>query len=251
MLNYLKYDVMKKPLELFVAHDSVAVKEPKLTVIFIHGIAADSSSFKKAIEYLEGTRSMKDVRFVALDLLGAGKSYSSDKLKYDFNDQLTALDNSIKKLEIETPVILVGHSMGTLIATRFAENHKRLVKKMILISPPVYREEDLKNPAFKAAMEAFREIMARKNRKILETKAFNNEMELIVSNPKNYEKLVETTVPTTLIYGELDQIIAAFNIPGLIKKNPNISAIRTAGRHSVSHDKYVKVLGILEEELNA
>ena len=249
MIN-LKYDLLKKPLELYKSHDFCADKNPELTVIFIHGIAADWTSFKNAIDYLEGTRSLQKVRFIAFDLLGAGNSYSSDKLNYDFNDQLSALDNSIKKLNLTTPVVLIGHSMGTLIATRYAENHKRLVKKLILVSPPVYREEDLKNPAFKAAMEAFREVMSRKNRKILETKAFNNEIELIVSNPKNYEKLVQLTTPAVLIYGELDQIIAPFNIPGLLKKNPNITAVRTPGKHSVSHDKYVKILGVLEETIH-
>lgn len=238
-------------LKLYKAHDFSASDEPKLAVIFIHGIAADSSSFKKAIEYLEGTRSMKEVRFIAFDLLGAGGSYTTDKLNYDFKEQLEALNNSIKKLNLKIPVVLVGHSMGTLIATRFAGNHKRLVKNLILISPPIYRPEDIKNPAFEVAMNGFREVMSQKNKEVLETKAFNNELKLIVANPKNYDKLIATTTPTTLIYGEFDQIIAPLNIPGVLKKNPHITAIKTSGRHGVQKDKYTKVLEILEGILNA
>ena len=82
---------------------------------------------------------------------------------------------------------MVGHSMGTLIATRYADSHKKAVKRLVLVSPPVYREEDIKNPMFKTALETFRKIVAKKNGKILKDKAFKNEMDLIVSNPKNYK----------------------------------------------------------------
>ena len=248
MFNFIKYKIFHKPLTLHKAHDFCASKNPKMTVVFIHGIASDASSFNKAINYLESTNSMKDVRFVSFDLLGAGKSYRSGKLNYDYDDQIKALENSIKKLKSRTPLVLVGHSMGTLIATRYASSHKKAVKQLILVSPPVYMEEDVKNPMFKTALDAFRKIVAKKNSKILKDKAFKNEMDLIVSNPKNYKVLAKITTPTTLIYGDADQIIASFNIPRIIKENPKyICQIKTVGGHSVSRDKYVKILDELEE----
>ena len=251
MFNFLKFKIFHKPLTLHKAHDFCASKKPKMTVVFVHGIAADATSFSKALKYLEGTNSMKDVRFVAFDLLGSGKSYHSDDLNYDFNDQIKALENSIKKLKAKTPLVMVGHSMGTLIATRYAAAHKKAIKRLILVSPPVYREEDVKNPMFKTALDTFRKIVAKKSKKILTQKAFVNEMELIVSNPKNYKFLATITTPTVLIYGDMDQIIASFNIPGIVKKNPKyISTIKTIGGHSVSRDKYVKILDELEEVLH-
>lgn len=250
MFNFLKYEVFKRPLELKKVHDFCERRKPRLTVIFIHGIASSSLSFKKAIDYLEGTRSMRDVRFVAFDLLGAGKSYTSDKLEYNFDEQLAALDNSVKKLKLGTPVVLVGHSMGTLIATRFADSHRRLVKELILVSPPIYRKQDIESPAFEEAMAGFRATMARKDKKVLEQKSFNSEIKNIVSNVRNYNFLVGTTKPTTIIYGDKDAIIAPFNIPGVLKKNEKISAIRTLGTHGVSHDKYTKILTELERILN-
>lgn len=244
--------MFSRKLILSKTHDYSATKNPKLTAVFIHGIAADSGSFSNAIKYLEGTTSLKDIRFVAFDLLGSGKSRADNKLNYDYKDQLTALHNSIGKLNLSTPLVLVGHSMGTFIVTRYADTYKKSVKHLILVSPPIYTEKDLENPAFAAATKMFRDAVSVKNRKILEEKSFNNSMDKIVLDKKNYKTLANLKTYTTLIYGDMDQFIASFNIPKILKDNPKyITAIRTPGRHGVSRDKYSKMVGVLEEILNA
>ena len=103
--------MFSRKLILKKTHDFCLVKKPKLTAVFIHGIAADSTSFSRALEYLEGTTSMKEVRFIAFDLLGSGESLKDDKLSYDFKEQINVLYNSILKLKLDTPLVLVGHSM--------------------------------------------------------------------------------------------------------------------------------------------
>ena len=244
--------MLEKRLTLKKTYDFSAVKKPKLAVIFIHGIASDSSTFTNAIKYLEGTRSLREVRFIAFDLLGSGKSSHSDKLEYNYKEQLSALNRSINKLKLKVPIVLVGHSMGTLIVTRYANSYKKTIAELILVSPPVYTEKDLDNPAFKAGMKLFTDAVSIKSRKILEEKSFKNSIEKIVMNRKNYHNLVELKVPTVLIYGGLDQFIAAYNIPKLLKENPKyLKVIKTEGRHGVSRDKYTKMVGILEEILNA
>ena len=220
-----------------------------MTAIFIHGIASNANTFNGLLEYLETKESLKNVRLISFDLLGSGESLDSDELNYNYKDQLEALDNSIRELSIHGPIVLVGHSMGTLISTRYAYTNSN-VKKLVLISPPVYTKKDLENPAFKKAMEGFQEIVGQKNRKVLESKAFNNEMKYIVANEENYDYLAGVKIPTDLIYGELDHIIASFNIPKLLKKNSKIKAFKTVGRHSITKDKYKKVLESIEEALN-
>lgn len=238
-------------LELKKTHDHSAVSRPKLAVIFIHGIAADSSSFTRAIDYLEGTRSLRDIRFITFDLLGSGSSHKSDDLNYDYHDQLSALHNSIAKLRLKVPVILVGHSMGTLIAVRYANTYKKSIHKLILISPPVYTEKELQNTAFQAGMKIFRDAVSAKNRKVLEEKSFNNSMDKIVADKNNYKSFVDLKICVVLIYGNKDKFIASYNIPKLLKDNPRyLTAIKTEGLHGVSRDKYTKMVGVLEEALN-
>ena len=246
MLNRTRKIYLKK------THDFCAVKKPRLTVVMIHGIASDSSTYTHALRYLEGTTSLKDVRFVTFDLLGSGESPKSDRFNYDYKDQLEALHNSIERLKAKTPIVLVGHSLGTFIVTRYADTYKRSIKKLILISPPVYTARDFDNPAFELGIRMFKDAVSVKNRKILEEKSFNNSMNLIVLDRKNYDVLANLKTSTTLIYGNMDQLIASFNIPRVVKANPKyISAIQTEGRHGVSRDKYTKLVGILEEALNA
>ena len=241
-----------KKLILKKTHDYCAVKEPRLTVVFIHGIAADSSSFANAIKYLEGTTSLKDIRFVTFDLLGSGKSRSDDGLNYDYREQITALHNSIEKIKLTTPLVLVGHSMGALVVTQYAGTYKKSTKHLILLSPPVYTGEDLTNPAFRRGIELFRDAVSLKNRKILETKAFNNSINNIVLDEKNYDTLANLKTHTTLIYGDADQFIGAYNLPKVLRENPKyLKSIKTIGRHGISREKYSKMVSILEGILNA
>ena len=239
-------------LSLKKTHDHAMVKGPRLVVVFIHGIATDSSNFESTLEHLENIKSLDAVRFVTFDLLGAGKSLCDDELDYSYTEQLTALHNSIQSLHVnETPLILVGHSMGALIAARYASAHKNAVKQLILVSPPMYSEKDLASPAFAAGIKVFKEAVAIKDRKILEKRAFNNSIKKIILNRHNYSTLSSLQTPTVIIYGNMDQFIASHNIADLLKKNPTfLSAVKTEGRHGVTKDKYTKIAKILEEDLD-
>lgn len=244
--------MLNKKLALKKTHDFCAEKQPELTVVLIHGIASDSTVYHKALQYLEGTTSLKNVRFVTFDLLGSGNSLKDDKLNYDYKDQLEALHNSIEKLKLTTPLVLVGHSLGTFIVTKYADTYKKSVKKLILVSPPIYTPEDMENPAFALGMEAFKKAISAKNRQIVNEKSFTSSMNKIVLNKKNYQTLTNLKTHATLIYGDADQIIASYNIPKLLKANPKyLTAIKTIGTHGVSRDKYNKIREVLEEVLNA
>lgn len=241
-----------RELVLTKTHDFVTSGHAKLAVVMVHGLASDSSTFNRALKYLEESPSLQDVRFVTYDLLGSGQSLKSDELNYDYKEQLEALHNSILKLHLKIPLILVGHSLGTFIVTRYADTYKKTVTQLILVSPPVYTEKDLNNPAFEVGTKMFRDAVALRNRKVLDEKSFNSSMDNIVLDKRNYKVLAGITTPTTLIYGNMDQFIAAYNIPKVVKDNPrHLVAIQTEGRHGVTMDKYSVIKRKLEEVLNA
>ena len=237
-------------LELAKTYDVCRAGEPRLTAVFLHGIAASSTSFNPLFDYLMVSNSMREIRLVSFDLLGAGKSYASDALNYDFDEQLLALENSIKKLGVAGPMIIVAHSMGTMIAARFADAHPNLVDGLILISAPIYRREDIENPLFEKAMSGFREVVSKKNPALTKTKVFDSEIKNIVSNPENYDYLVKLSQPTIMIYGELDKIIGTPNIAELLKQNSHIKAVKAPGAHGVSVDKFGKISSALKKFLN-
>ena len=243
--------MFNQKLTLKKTHDHCVSDNPELTVIMIHGLAANSSDYNTALQYLEGTTSLKNIRFVTYDLLGSGESPKSNKFNYDYEDQLTALHNSIEKLNLTTPLVLVGHSMGTLIVTRYAATYKKSVKALILLSPPIYTKADIESPDFSIAMQMFDKIIAKKYPGVTATKCYQNSVKYIVSNKTNYRVLKDIKTPAFLIWGDEDAVIASFNIPTILKENPKyLTAIKTAGKHGISRDKYNKLVPILEKVLN-
>ena len=236
----------KNKLELVKTFDSNDSNKTDLTVVLIHGIASDSSTFDGFLDYCKD-KSL-GVRFVTFDLLGSGKSIKSEELNYDYEEQVAALHNSIKKLGCDKPVILVGHSLGTFIVTRFASIYPELVKKLILVSPPVYTISDLDNPAFKTAIDAFCKVVDFRKRGASKERSFVNSMNNIVLDRTNYDTLVALKAPVDFIYGDEDGIIASYNVP-LLKKQcaGRLKAIKVHGKHGVTPEKYDVIINSIEE----
>ena len=75
---------------------------------------------------------------IAIDLLGFGESPAPDDATYTIAEHEAALARTIDSLRLREPFVLVGHSMGSLIAARYAATHPRRLRKLVLVSPPVY-----------------------------------------------------------------------------------------------------------------
>ena len=242
--------MVKKKLKLAKTNDYCAFSKPRLSIVMIHGIASNSGTYGSALDYFRSLKELGDVRFVTFDLLGSGESLSDDGLNYDYDEQIEALHNSIAELKIDTPLVLVGHSLGTFIVTRYAAKYPDEVARLILVSAPIYLESDFDNPTFMMGIELFKNTIGAREPEIVKGKAFINSMDNIVLNRKNYSVLAQLATPTTLIYGAEDQLIASHNIPRLLKENSSITAIRTDGGHGVTKDKYTRIAKLLEEYLD-
>jgi pimeloyl-ACP methyl ester carboxylesterase len=99
----------------------------------IHGIASSSVTFERLSPLIEPAH-----RVIAIDLLGFGESPAPPEAEYTIDEHTAALDRTIRSLRLREPFVLVGHSMGSLIATRYASLNPRRVRKLVLVSPPVY-----------------------------------------------------------------------------------------------------------------
>lgn len=82
---------------------------------------------------------------ITIDLLGFGKSPKPQWNHYSLNDHADAVAKTIRKLHLHQPAIIVGHSMGSLVAVAIAKRHPKLVKHLVLCSMPVYLNEITKD----------------------------------------------------------------------------------------------------------
>lgn len=121
---------LKRPYRLAKITDT-AKGDP---VILLHGLGRSAVVW----DYTVGLLQPHDVRVVTFDLLGFGKSPKPDWLHYNVDDHAQALIASIEKLRLRQPAVLVGHSMGCLIAVRLASLRPDLVKHLVLYEMPLY-----------------------------------------------------------------------------------------------------------------
>lgn len=104
------------------------------TVVLLHGIGRTGQVWQHVAHSLLTL----GVRVVAFDLLGFGASPKPDWLAYDIDDHAGAVIASIIALKSSQPVVLVGHSMGCLVAVRVARQRPNLVKHLVLYEMPLY-----------------------------------------------------------------------------------------------------------------
>jgi pimeloyl-ACP methyl ester carboxylesterase len=102
-------------------------------VIFLHGIATSSASWNNLIPYLRNSHTC-----ITIELLGFGKSPKPHWYAYTPDDHVKNIQHTIKKLKLKEPYILVGHSMGGLLALHYANNHPKMISRLIMLSPPIY-----------------------------------------------------------------------------------------------------------------
>jgi pimeloyl-ACP methyl ester carboxylesterase len=107
------------------------------TVVLLHGVASSSVTFQNVLPLCEGSH-----RCITIDLLGFGQSPIPPNAEYTLAEHVGAVSETIGSLKLRTPFTLVGHSMGALIAARYAARNPKRVNKLVLVSPPIYLSPD-------------------------------------------------------------------------------------------------------------
>ncbi len=108
------------------------VPNPKATILLVHGLAEHSGRWEHVADYF----SKAGYRFVAYDLRGHGHSGGSRVDLQDFDEHLHDLQLMVEKTSTATtPLFIYGHSMGGLIATRYALSNRPQPAGYILSAP--------------------------------------------------------------------------------------------------------------------
>jgi pimeloyl-ACP methyl ester carboxylesterase len=109
-------------------------------IIFLHGITDSWHSFELVLPFLP-----ESVHAFAISLRGHGGS-SKPATGYMMKDLSEDVYAFMKKKKIPKAVI-VGHSMGSIVAEQFITDHPDMVSKLVLVGafPYAVEDKDLKN----------------------------------------------------------------------------------------------------------
>lgn len=106
-------------------------------IVFLHGIASFKEIWSPVIDELS-----EQYRCVSIDLLGHGASPKPTHISYDPRNHLRSIRWTLFWKGIWRKPIVVGHSMGALLATHWASTYPREVSRLVLVAMPIYRRRE-------------------------------------------------------------------------------------------------------------
>lgn len=196
-------------------------------VILVHGIASSSETFRNLLPLLAD-----HYRCISIDLLGFGDSPEGEE--YTVEEHVEAIRQTIGSLQLRAPFTLVGHSLGALLSSRYAAQYPAQVSHLVLVSPPIYPvSTELSNPLERVQLGAYlRAYEYLRNNKsftianaarigrllkisnIFEISernwdAFGKSLQNCIESQTTVSDLEAVQVPIDVVYGSLDQFIAA------------------------------------------
>jgi pimeloyl-ACP methyl ester carboxylesterase len=130
----------------------------KPKIILAHGFAASKQQWEYQISFLEKI----GYEVFTKDLLGHGdgikpvetNQYNIEAMYLDFSAWLSSLAAS-------DPIILIGHSLGAYLALRFSIENPTKVKKIILVSPLITKNQITSIPPLIFRFPKFGSILLR------------------------------------------------------------------------------------------
>lgn len=263
-LYYVQHKILRRPIRMRVTYDN-KVNPSDHTIIFLHGIAASSNTWKATIKQLKSENELKNYRIITVDLLGFGKSIHEPWLDYNYHDYRTALTATIRKLNPKSPITLVGHSMGCLIAVNYALNSTIPLSSLILVSPPVILPEDIAGISDKFYRKTYFSIdkivtqppistiiplidrFSSFDSKSLNYSSFLASMHNIILNPRNFQDFIRLHLPTTIIHGRFDPLLSKDSLNKINKNNPLVKFITVSSGHDISILKRAKIIETIKE----
>ena len=114
---------------VFYTIDQIDDNPAKTTALLIHGLGSSSCFYKTITPSLKST-----ARCISLDTPGSGLSglgNSEQSISGIARDIIGLLD----ELQIREKIVVVGHSMGGIIASYISAEHPDRVKGVVLIGP--------------------------------------------------------------------------------------------------------------------
>jgi pimeloyl-ACP methyl ester carboxylesterase len=138
MWDKLLHKYLRAPY-ILNAEELQAPTQQTATIILLHGIGSSLSMWKPLVKKMPA-----DVRIIAIDLLGFGASPKPNWNTYNVRTQADSLATTLFSMKIRGPVVVVGHSLGSLVAIEFARRYPLMTKSLVLVSPPLYNPDRIR-----------------------------------------------------------------------------------------------------------
>jgi pimeloyl-ACP methyl ester carboxylesterase len=235
-------------------------------VIMVHGIASTSATFHKVVPLLAPRH-----RVIAIDILGHGASPAPADSEYTLDEHVAALAATIRALKLREPFVLVGHSLGSLIATRYAAERRwysqagTRVSRLVLVAPPVYlTPSDIGDPRVRARVSAYLRAyeFLRSNRDftlanaavisrmlpkgVLQLTAerwtpFVKSLENCIESQTMVSDIAVLHIPVDLIYGALDAFVAPGSLR-VVERMRHVTTHRVEASDHIVRTRIARVL---------
>lgn len=233
----LLHKYLRVPYALHV-HVVRKPQRARATVLFLHGIGTSGATWDDVVKGLP-----KDVAIIAVDLLGFGKSPNPEWAKYSSATQARSLIATLLKLNIRQRLIIVGHSMGALVAVEAAKRYPIIVKSLVLCSPPFY--EDIEKRFLPNRDRALKDVYRlAKNHPdrfaavatlAVKYKLVEKTVNVTADNVATYMAALESSIinqtslqdvkrlrkPIHILHGALDPVVIKKNLDSIVKANPS------------------------------
>lgn len=234
-------------------HEFRSPKKPKATYVLIHGIGNTLHSWDDVVAKMP-----KDVRIVGLDLLGFGNSPKPNWAIYNAKTQARSVGVTLLGLRMVQQPIIVGHSLGALVAVEIAKRYSLVPKRLVLCSPPFYSPRSSEAKKLGSQDDMLRTLydVARKHPEKLEkfspfavklglaNKTLNitqdnvpsyiAALESSIINQTSLQDVAKLKVPIDIFYGTFDPVVIKKHITGLAKTYKNITATRLNFGHEIT-----------------
>ncbi|QQS19175.1 alpha/beta fold hydrolase [Candidatus Saccharibacteria bacterium] len=183
---------------------------------------------------------------ITIDLLGFGRSPKPEWSNYTMDEHMRSLYHTMNKLHLREQFILIGHSLGSLLAARYATEHEVNLNRLLLLSPPVYPPlSQIKNTAARKLTgmllntykflrddprinpESFRKLMylAPLPRSVVKQPETGvpvmRTLKECVEKQTILTDVKRLTLPIDICYGSLDQVVVGSNVE-LLARNKNV-----------------------------
>ena len=268
MFDHVVHRWLRIPYTLNVRY-SHKPKKPRATILFIHGIGNTGDAWREVI-----ARMPADVRVITIDLLGFGDSPRPKWAVYDAKTQASSVLATYFKLGLSSRLIVVGHSLGSLVAIEMAKRYPLLIDSMVLCSPPLYDTSDAKTiwPRSDTMLRDLYRTAERYPGDFVRLSAFAMKYTLInpsfnvtadnvesymatlgasIVNQTSYTDAYQLKTPTIMIRGTLDLLVIPKNLKRIARSNPNVQLRSIIAGHEIKGTFVSTVVKTIQKQLDS